>query len=142
MTDTLPPSRVLLAIPLLLLAACGGARHAPAKSTGLPAGITAQAIATGDSIFSKSGCQRCHGAGAVGAQNGPSLVAGKWLQVDGSFDAIARLVTTGVPKDSIKVSTHPFAMRARGGPANLTDDQVRAVSAYVYTISRKKDPRG
>jgi hypothetical protein len=29
-------------------------------------------------------------------------------------------------------------MGARGGPANLTDDQARAVATYVYTISRDK----
>lgn len=104
-----------------------------------PAGVTDALIAQGDSIFHGGSCGRCHGPTAEGGANGPSLVAGKWLHVDGSYDAIVHIVTAGVPQDSIVDKTHRFNMRPRGGMQPLlTDDQVRAVSAYVWSISRHK----
>ncbi len=45
--------------------------------------------------------------------------------------------TRGVPATAIKDSTHKFPMGARGGRMNLTDPQVKAVAAYVYSLSRK-----
>lgn len=46
-----------------------------------------------------------------------------------------QIVIHGVPKEKVKMNA-PFNMRPRGGmtPA-LTDEQVRQVAAYVYTIS-------
>src|SRR6185369_11538539 len=116
---------------------------APAASTsmakpGLPSGVTPQMVQLGDSIFNTASCQRCHGKQGVGAQNGPALASGKWTHITGSYDEIVKIITTGVPQQDIKDPSRRFAMRARGGvqPA-LTDDQVRAVAAYVYTISHK-----
>jgi mono/diheme cytochrome c family protein len=107
-----------------------------AVASNVPAAVTPAAIAMGDSIFNTASCQRCHGKGGVGATNGPSLTSGKWQHGSGSYDDILRTITTGVPKDSIKDPSHPFAMRARGGVNPLlTDDQVAAVAAYVYKIS-------
>ena len=77
----------------------------------------------------------------MGAQNGPSLVSGQWLHVDGSQAAIATLITTGVPREAVKDSTRRFAMRARGGPMNLTDAQVQDMANYVVSISRGKPAR-
>ena len=106
----------------------------PAK----PAAVTAANIALGDSLFNNGGCQRCHGKGGVGATNAPALNGAKWVQLKtGSFDEIVAIITNGVPAAEIKDPTHKFAMRARGGPMNLTDPQVQAVAAYVYTLSHK-----
>ena len=41
-------------------------------------------------------------------------------------------MTTGVPKPK----EHPAPMPPKGG-APLTDDQVKAVAAYVYSLSHK-----
>lgn len=104
-----------------------------------PAGVTYALIAQGDSIFHAGSCTRCHGPTAEGSANGPSLTTAKWLHADGTYESIVRVVTTGVPQDSIVDKTHRFNMRARGGMAPLlTDDQVRAVAAYVWSISRRK----
>lgn len=103
-----------------------------------PAAVTAAAIAMGDSLFNNGSCQRCHGKGGVGAANAPALNDMQWLQLkSGSFDEIVKIIVDGVPATAIKDSTHRFAMRARGGPMNLTDEQVQSVAAYVYSLSHK-----
>ncbi len=95
-------------------------------------------IAQGDSIFHAASCRRCHGADAKGAANGPSLMGPTFLHVNGSYNSLVAIITSGVPTDSIKDKSHQFAMRARGGGnPPLTDDQVKAVAAYVYSLSHK-----
>jgi mono/diheme cytochrome c family protein len=109
-----------------------------AANSGLPAGVTTAMIAEGDSLFHKASCVRCHGADASGAQNGPSLKGPTFLHVNGSYEDYVRVITSGVPADSIKDKSHRFAMRPKGGGQTpLTDDQVRAVAAYVYSLSHK-----
>lgn len=130
-----------------LLAACSRAvpSTSPAMAAGaannaapaMPEGVTPPLIALGDSLFNSGSCQRCHGNGGVGGENGPSLKTGSWLHADGSFDALVRVITAGVPREALKDSTRR-PMRGRGGPMNLTDENVRAVSAYVWSISRDK----
>ena len=46
---------------------------ASATVAGLPASVTAQMIAVGDSIFHKGSCQRCHGMDAKGTDRAPNL---------------------------------------------------------------------
>lgn len=110
---------------------------APAASmavAALPAGVTPAMIAAGDSIFHKGSCQRCHGMDAKGTVRGPDLTDNKWSQITGTYLEIVEIVTTGVPKATIKMAGAPFGMNPRGG-INLTDDQVRDVAAYVYSLS-------
>ena len=109
-----------------------------AAKSGMPAGVTTAMIAEGDSLFHSSGCVLCHGADAKGAQNGPNLTGPTFLHVNGTYPDFVRLITSGVPADSIKDSSHRFPMRPRGGGQHpLTDDQVKAVAAYVYSLSHK-----
>jgi len=104
----------------------------------MPAGVTPALIALGDSIFHAKSCVRCHGADAKGATNGPDLTASTHLQVNGTYEDFIRVITEGVPADKIKDKSHPFPMRARGGQQPLlTDDQIKAVAAYVYSLSHK-----
>lgn len=134
---------------VLLLGACAraasqqGVASSPSPSMtsagpAMPAGVSAALIAQGDSLFNAGSCQRCHGQKGVGAANGPSLVAGAWLHHTGTVDEIASTITTGVPRERLKDSTRRFPMNPRGGPMNLSDEQVRAVAAYVWSISRDK----
>ena len=114
----------------------GAAAKAAANS--LPTGVTTAMISEGDSLFHKASCVRCHGADATGAQNGPSLKGPTFMHVDGTYPDFVRLIMSGVPADSIKDKSHRFAMRPRGGGQTpLTDDQVKAVAAYVYSLSHK-----
>jgi mono/diheme cytochrome c family protein len=103
-----------------------------------PAGATLVMLAEGDSIFHglKAGglCQTCHGPDAAGTPLAPPLAnKQQWLTGDGSYDFIQKRVTTGMPQPTPPYSSPmlPF------GGAQLTPDQVKSVSAYVYSISHK-----
>lgn len=132
MSRSLLIPRLLTAAALCTLAAChvGGTQR--------PSLVTKANIALGDSLFNNGACQRCHGKSGVGTANGPALDGKKWLQLQkGGYDEIVKLITEGVAQTAIKDPSHKFAMRARGGPMNLTDPQVQAVAAYVWTLSHK-----
>lgn len=123
---------LLLATALMTLAACrpGAVRR--------PSLVTPVNVALGDSLFNNGNCQRCHGKGGIGAANAPTLDGKKWLQLkSGSYEEIVTIVTEGVPQAAIKDASHRFAMRPRGGNMNLTDPQVQAVAAYVWTLTHK-----
>ena len=116
---------------LLAFAAVLGARPAVAQA---PAAVTAAAIAKGDSIFhTKGNCYACHGANAQGAV-GPNLTDAEWIHSDGSYDGIVKQINEGVAQAQSKSG---IPMPAKGG-ATISDDEVKAVAAYVYSVSHKK----
>jgi cbb3-type cytochrome c oxidase subunit III len=124
------PTRLGLLVAALALL---GAGQAVAQEKAAPAGVTPAAIAQGDSIFHKDGmCYACHGSNAQGAV-GPNLTDAEWLHGDGSYDMIVATVTSGVPADKAKKG---IAMPPKGG-SSITDEQVKAVAAYVYSLSHK-----
>jgi mono/diheme cytochrome c family protein len=101
-----------------------------------PAGATVAMVALGDSVFHGQAaggtCFTCHGMDAKGTALAPSLADNQWLTGDGTYAFIQKRVTDGVPNP-----TPPYtaAMPPKGG-ANLTPDQIKAVAAYVFSISR------
>ncbi len=104
----------------------------------VPAAVTPSNIALGDSIFNNGSCQNCHGKGGVGAANAPALDGKAWVQLKtGSFEEIVGIINSGVPADKIKDPKRTRAMGARGGRMALTDPQIQAVAAYVYTLTHK-----
>jgi mono/diheme cytochrome c family protein len=111
-----------------------------AKPTAAPAGgggqNSPQQIALGDSIFhgqvAGGTCTACHGQDAKGTAVAPNLTDTEWLNGDGSYQFIVSTVTTGVPQPK----QHPAPMPPKGG-ATLSDEQVKAVAAYVYSLSHK-----
>jgi mono/diheme cytochrome c family protein len=152
-----PAAAVLAA---LAFAACGGsggssAAPAPAPSAaapppaaasnamrpsagGLPPGVTTMMVAEGDSIYHARNCKNCHGPDAKGAKNGPNLTGPTYLHINGSYNDIIRIITSGVPASEIKDPSHTIPMRPYGGGANpINDTQVRSVAAYVYSIGHK-----
>lgn len=112
------------------------AKKAAAAKPSAGGGPTPQQVALGDSIFhgqvAGGTCTACHGQDAKGTAVAPNLTDSQWLNGDGSYQFIVHTVTTGVPKPK----EHPAPMPPKGG-ANLTDDQVKAVAAYVYSLSHK-----
>jgi mono/diheme cytochrome c family protein len=115
---------------LLAFAAALGASPAVAQA---PAGVTPALIAQGDSIFhSKGNCYACHGANAQGTI-GPSLTDAEWIHSDGSYEAIVKQINIGVTKEQAKTG---IVMPPKGGAA-ITDEEVNAVAAYVYSLSHK-----
>ena len=98
----------------------------------LPEGVTVAMAEEGQSIFHGQGiCVTCHLRGGGGGPLAPNLTDDVWLNIDGEYESIVNLVMTGVPQPL----EHPGQMLARAG-TSITDDQVRAVAAYVYTLSR------
>jgi len=109
---------------------------APAAKPAMPAGVTPAMIASGDSIFNNRSCKNCHLVGGVGGPGAPNLTDSQWIHIDGSYEAIVKLVTTGFTKAEQVDKQYRFSMNPRGG-VNLTDEQIRAVAAYVYSLSHK-----
>jgi mono/diheme cytochrome c family protein len=108
---------------------------APAHKDTSAAGITPALIARGDSVYhgQEAGgtCFACHGPEAKGQEGlAPDLTSGKWLNGDGSYRFIERTVEEGVAKPK-----HAAAPMPPKGGAGLTPLDVRAVAAYVYSLS-------
>jgi len=129
---------------LLLTAVCRGAPAQQASYATAAAGgevtvnasaISASLVALGDSIFhgkaAGGACLMCHGADAKGTPGlAPNLADAKWLNGDGTLAFIINTVQKGVanPKEG------PAPMPPMGG-SQLTPEQVRAVAAYVYSLT-------
>jgi mono/diheme cytochrome c family protein len=118
---------------LVAVAALVGTGPAAAQESAAPAGVTPAAIAKGDTIFHKTGlCYACHGSNAEGTV-GPNLTDAEWLQGDGSYEMIVATVTSGIPAEKAKKG---IPMPPKGG-SSITEDEVKAVAAYVYSLSHK-----
>lgn len=122
----------ILTIAVLGTLAAAMPLRAQAVPDSLPPGVTMAMVKKGRSLFTGAGlCLACHGVDGKGTI-GPSLVDGEWLHGDGSFESIVRQVLAGV---DIKDSKTGQPMPPRGG-SGLKDEDVRAVSAYVWALSR------
>jgi mono/diheme cytochrome c family protein len=107
---------------------------ADAMSQELPEGVTAEMVEEGKGIYNGAGiCMSCHAATGEGIPNlGADLTDDEWLHVDGSYEQIVENIMKGV---TAQESSSGVPMPARGGTA-ITDDQVKAVAAYVWTLSQ------
>jgi mono/diheme cytochrome c family protein len=113
-----------------------GAPAAPAnRAPVVPAGVTAATIAEGKTLFETqtNRCSGCHGPEAKGATRGPNLSDSTWVQIDGSYPEIVRIITEGVPAAKIK-GQYQIPMRPKGG-STMTDAQVASVAAYIWSLS-------
>ena len=122
---------VAAAIAGALLAAPVSAQQAPDS---MPPGVTAAMLADGAKLFTGQGiCQACHGPQGKGIPNlGADLTDRTWRQSDGSYEKILETIRQGV--DPSKSATGA-AMPPKGG-SNLSEDQLKAVAAYVWSLSR------
>lgn len=101
--------------------------------TALPTGVTQDMIQKGNEIFHKNGlCYACHGPEAKGLV-GPDLTDDVWLHSKGSYEEIVAQVMKGVPKEESKSG---IVMPPKGG-SSIGDDDVKAVAAYVWSLSHK-----
>jgi mono/diheme cytochrome c family protein len=91
-------------------------------------------VSRGKVLFGGAGlCLACHGPDAKGGV-GPNLTDQQWLHDDGNYEALVKLITTGVqPKDSKTGQMMP----PKGGSA-ISEADVKAVAAYVWSISRPR----
>lgn len=135
---------LIAAAGLVVFTACGGDdagqagqtdTPAPAQqqlgaNVDLPEGVTLEMVQAGERVFQTTTCFTCHGMDGSGTALAPSLRDGDWLNSDGSYEGIMGTVRTGVAQPV----QAPAPMPAMGG-AQLSEDQIRQVSAYVYAIS-------
>jgi mono/diheme cytochrome c family protein len=106
--------------------------EAPA-SPGAAAAYSPELVAKGDALFHGSGnCYACHGSKGEGLV-GPNLTDAEWIHSKGSYDEIVAQINGGVPKEKAKSG---IAMPPKGG-ATLSDDDVKAIGAYVHSLSHK-----
>lgn len=109
--------------------ASDSAAPAPADA-GSPASAL---VARGEVVFHGPGnCYACHGSKGAGSI-GPSLADETWIHSKGSLAEITAQIIHGVPKEEAKSG---IAMPPKGGGA-LTDDDVKAVAAYVHSLRPK-----
>ncbi len=99
----------------------------------LPEGVTVAMAAEGQEIFNGTTgvCFTCHLREGGGGPLAPNLSDDVWLNIDGQYESIVNLIITGVAEPL----EYPGVMQPRAGMP-LTDEQVRAVAAYVYSLSR------
>jgi mono/diheme cytochrome c family protein len=124
-----------LGAALTVLCATAVSAQAQQKAACPPPDVTPAAIKDGDSIFHGPGlCMACHGQDAKGMPNmGANLTDEKWLHSKGTYDDIVKQIMTGV---TAKESTTGTVMPPKGG-SSITDAQVKAVAAYVWSLSHK-----
>lgn len=108
---------------------------AAVNTANLPAGVTAEMVQEGQQIFAGAGiCFTCHGQNGVGTALAPNLTDATWINVQAGpnlYEDIVNVVNAGVPQPK----EHPAPMPPKGG-SQITEDQVRAVAAYVYSLSQ------
>jgi len=123
--------QILRAVAVLGALAVAGTSSAAAQS--LPPGVTQAMVDKGKEVYLKQGlCYACHGQDAKGLV-GPNLTDDVWLHSKGSYEDIVKSVLEGVTKEQSKSGV---PMPPKGGSA-ISEDDAKAVAAYVYTLSHK-----
>jgi len=103
------------------------------KPAGTATAYSPELVAKGDALFHGSGnCYACHGSKAEGLV-GPNLTDAEWIHSKGSYEEIVAQINHGVPKEESKSG---IAMPPKGG-ATLSDDDVKAIAAYVHSLGHK-----
>lgn len=115
-------------------AAPSGETAAPMTTMELPDDVTPAMVTEGKEIFNSATgtCYTCHMEGGTGGPLAPNLTDQTWINIDGSYESIVNTVMNGVPQPK----EHPGIMLPKAGMP-LSDDQVRAVAAYVWTLSHQ-----
>jgi mono/diheme cytochrome c family protein len=106
---------------------------APRFPKTLPDGVTQQTVEEGRIVFHGSGgCLRCHGQNGSGTFLAPALNDEKRIHLrTASYQEIVELVRSGVAQPRRSMTVMPPL-----GGAPLTDQQLRAVAAYAFSIDR------
>lgn len=125
--QTLPPPAAPPAPPVVAGAA-GAQAKVPTLPAGAPAGVTQAMVEQGAQDFGV--CSACHGPAGAGTPAAPALNDNTWINISGSYDDIVRVINEGVAQPK----QHTGMMPPKGG-GNFSEEQVRAIAAYVYALS-------
>ena len=106
---------------------------------GLASGLNAQTavtdemIAQGKTLFAgAAGCQMCHGPAGKGTPMTKPLTDGEWaFATDGTFEALVKLITDGLPAGGAVKMPMPAASTKK-----LSEEQIEALAAYVMSLSK------
>lgn len=101
----------------------------PAMLGQLPPGVTAEMVSQGRQLYGTV-CVACHGADGAGTPLGPAMNDQQWIHITGEFEEIVNITRTGVPTPQ----QYPAPMPPMGG-GSFSDEQVRSIAAYVYSLS-------
>jgi mono/diheme cytochrome c family protein len=114
-------------------ASASPAKPDAAAPAGGAAAYSPELVAKGDALFHGSAnCYACHGNKAEGLV-GPNLTDAEWIHSKGSYDEIVAQINHGVTKEESKSG---IPMPPKGG-ATLSDDDVKAIAAYVHSLGHK-----
>lgn len=118
---------------ILIMALTATSPLAAQTSSVLPEGVTPEMVAQGKKFFTGAGlCLACHGPTGTGGI-GPNLTDSVTLHpAILTFEGLVKTIMTGFDTET---SESGQIMPPRGG-SNLKDPEVRAVAAYVWTLSR------
>jgi mono/diheme cytochrome c family protein len=105
------------------------------QTDSLPAGVIAAMVRRGKLFYEGPGlCASCHGLDGKGVPHaGVDLTDSVWAAGDGSLESILQRIVDGVPAEQ---SASGVGMPPKGA-SNLNDAQVRAIAAYVWTMSHR-----
>lgn len=104
-----------------------------AAAQGVPEGATQAMVDKGNEVYHKAGlCYACHGQDAKGLV-GPNLADDVWIHSKGTFQELIAQIAKGVTKEESKTGV---PMPAKGG-SSISDEDVKAVAAYVWSLSHK-----
>jgi mono/diheme cytochrome c family protein len=124
-----------LVAALTVLAACGSAPTSRSTAAGPVPEFTPEQIEQGRQLFNTGVCARCHGANGEGGFSGPNLQGKAWAQTGGTYRNIVSVIKDGVQLSDIRDPAFRRPMPPRGGDMRLTDEQVNAIAAYIYSLS-------
>ncbi len=102
----------------------------PAIVGELPPGVTTEMVAMGQQLYGTV-CVACHGPAGVGTPLGPALNDQDWIHIGGELEEIVRITEEGV----LQPREYPAPMPRMGGAA-FSQEQLQAIGAYVYALSR------
>jgi len=95
----------------------------------MPAGTDIEMARDGQRLFAV--CAVCHGSDAAGTQLGPALNDSVWIHGSGSVEEIAAIIRSGIADPEEFEIPMPVM-----GAGDFNDEQIRALAAYVYALSR------
>jgi mono/diheme cytochrome c family protein len=110
--------------------AAAPAATTPTVTGELPAGVTPQMVSTGQQLYGTV-CVACHGVAGSGSALGPAMNDQTWIHIGGEFEEIVQITAAGVARPQ----QYPAPMPPMGG-GNFSQEQLRAIGAYVYALSR------